>query len=331
MAQLIKLQDYVSRYQQDVYRYPSQFIRLKKQQWDKFVNWSEMQKQEHEGWAQEESLFYEDENKEKTNMFHKLKNMFRKRNFSMDEGENEKKESPFFQMDLSNMNELELKQFFLDQLFEFQIKWASSTLTETSYIDYKYFYDERLKYFLQRFPDTFLVMYKPILALKKAPVELDVLLLTPTELWCLTFLEEENRAVYFGSSDRFWIKKIGKKEKKVLSPVLSLQRMGVIVSKLFRTYKVDFPVKKAVISRNGYIDYPSPPFDLHIFDKKSYPNWFESMREFRSPLKMKQLKAAKTVLEFAETNSINRPEWDDEAEWPDHEIVIGDEAEDRTL
>ncbi len=35
MAQLIKLQDYVSRYEQDIYRYPSQFIKLKKQQWDK--------------------------------------------------------------------------------------------------------------------------------------------------------------------------------------------------------------------------------------------------------------------------------------------------------
>ena len=35
MAQLIKLQDYVSRYEQDIYRYPSQFIKLKNQQWDK--------------------------------------------------------------------------------------------------------------------------------------------------------------------------------------------------------------------------------------------------------------------------------------------------------
>ncbi|MFJ7851588.1 hypothetical protein ACIQX3_02180 [Peribacillus frigoritolerans] len=35
MAQLIKMQDYISRYEQDIYRYPTQFARLKKQQWDK--------------------------------------------------------------------------------------------------------------------------------------------------------------------------------------------------------------------------------------------------------------------------------------------------------
>lgn len=40
MAQIIKLFDYISRYELDAYRYPSQFIRLKKQQWEKvFQAW----------------------------------------------------------------------------------------------------------------------------------------------------------------------------------------------------------------------------------------------------------------------------------------------------
>ncbi|KHF29248.1 hypothetical protein LR68_02036 [Anoxybacillus sp. BCO1] len=30
MGQLIKLQDYISRYELDIYHYPSEFIRLKK-------------------------------------------------------------------------------------------------------------------------------------------------------------------------------------------------------------------------------------------------------------------------------------------------------------
>ena len=40
MAQLLKLQDYVSRYESDLSRYPSQYVRLKKQQWEKLkVTW----------------------------------------------------------------------------------------------------------------------------------------------------------------------------------------------------------------------------------------------------------------------------------------------------
>ena len=41
VAQLIKLQDYVTRYETDISRYPAQYVRLKKQQWDKLCEtWS---------------------------------------------------------------------------------------------------------------------------------------------------------------------------------------------------------------------------------------------------------------------------------------------------
>ena len=35
MAQLVKLLDYVSRYENDLSRYPTQYIRLKKYQWER--------------------------------------------------------------------------------------------------------------------------------------------------------------------------------------------------------------------------------------------------------------------------------------------------------
>ena len=38
MGQLIKLQDYVSRYEQNIFHYPSRFVLLKKQQWEKLRN-----------------------------------------------------------------------------------------------------------------------------------------------------------------------------------------------------------------------------------------------------------------------------------------------------
>ena len=34
MGQLIKLQDYISRYELDIYKYPARFIRLKRKQWE---------------------------------------------------------------------------------------------------------------------------------------------------------------------------------------------------------------------------------------------------------------------------------------------------------
>ncbi|MFK4997390.1 hypothetical protein ACI2OX_07060 [Bacillus sp. N9] len=40
------------------------------------------------------------------------------------------------------------------------------------------------------------------------------MLLTPTELWCLAFIEEEENAVYIGSPDHFWEKRVGKQSQK---------------------------------------------------------------------------------------------------------------------
>ena len=36
MGQLIKLQNYTSRYEQNIFHYPSRFVMLKKQQWDRW-------------------------------------------------------------------------------------------------------------------------------------------------------------------------------------------------------------------------------------------------------------------------------------------------------
>ena len=38
MAQLVKLADYISRYENDLTRYPTQFIRLKRYQWKRIKN-----------------------------------------------------------------------------------------------------------------------------------------------------------------------------------------------------------------------------------------------------------------------------------------------------
>src|SRR5690606_41629582 len=48
----------------------------------------------------------------------------------------------------------ELKQKFLDNLLKFQLNWASSTIAEKSFIDSQYYEDKKIRYFLQRFPDS---------------------------------------------------------------------------------------------------------------------------------------------------------------------------------
>lgn len=316
MAQLIKLQDYISRYETDPFRYPAQYVRLKKQQWNKL-------KLQWENRLDDVPIITENiaaEDKRKSSSFRGIKRLFQKSNIEQEEmlEENRVQSESIFQFSPQFMyypdTIEELKQLFLDQLFTFQMKWASSTVFEKSCLDQSYYRNEKLKYFLQRFPDTCLFLYEPIFLFKKAPIEMEVILITPTELWCLSFLEEEKEAVFIGSKERFWIKRAKGKEKKVLNPMLSLNRMAKIVSQLLNHYKLGIPLKKAIICRNGYIDYPTAPEDIALLEKRNYPIWFEQQRNLQSPLKHIQLKTAKVLLDYCQTTSAKRREWNDYGE-----------------
>lgn len=309
MAQLIKLQDYVSRYEKDMIRYPSQFVRLKKQQWEKI----KQQWDEGSAFMDEEALqqFKEEvEGKEgKDGLIKRFRKIWVREEKPVEEPTEELieeksnvcNESSFdFQPHLYNRPESleDLKHEYLDQVYQFQIKWASSTLMEKSHVDSKYWHEEPLRYFLQRFPDTYLVLYEPIILVKKAPVELDVLVITPTAIWCISLLEGSDKSAYIGSTDRFWTVKTGTQDKKMLNPSIALDRTEHILKQLFKQQNVELPIKKTILSRNGYIDFPDAPFGLNIVDKRCYSEWFAQQRSARSLLKHMQIKSINQFTNF---------------------------------
>ncbi|MEW9500729.1 nuclease-related domain-containing protein [Jeotgalibacillus marinus] len=323
MAQLIKLQDYVSRYEKDMIRYPSQFVHLKKKKWEKIKQqWDEgstfMDEEDLQQFKEEvEGMEGKDGKDGLIKRFRKVwvreeKTVEEPMKELIEEKSNACNESSFdFEPHMYNRPESleDLKHNYLDQVYQFQLKWASSTLMDKSYMDSKYLREEPLRYFLQRFPDTYLVLYKPIILIKKAPVELDILVITPTTAWCILLLEGLDKSAYIGSTERFWTVKTGTQDKKILSPLISLDRTEHILKQLFKQQNVELPIKKTILSRNGYIDFPDAPFGLNIVDKRSYSEWFAQQRNSRSPLKHMQMKAAKVIIEHTKTTSVRRMQW----------------------
>ncbi|MEI4769227.1 nuclease-related domain-containing protein [Psychrobacillus sp. FJAT-51614] len=322
MAQLVKLQDYISRYQVDLKRYPTQFVRLKKQQWERT-------KAEWESGSFDSSWLEKDEEvelPEKKSLFSKLFN--RKQHENMEDTgweESELLEEEVIPEESTMLNfqpniiynpksKEELKQMYLNQLFHFQLKWASSTLREKSYVDPKFMRDTLLRTFILQLPDNYFLFYYPILKLKKAPVELEVILILPTEIICLVVLEGRELDAFIGSSDRFWIRKSGEEEKKVLSPMVSLNRMESILMQIIKKEEIDLPIRKVVLSRNGYIDYPGTSFNTQFIDTRKFPEWFRTLRSSPSPMKHMQFKAAQTILDLAQTTSYSRSGWEVDSE-----------------
>lgn len=309
MAQLIKLQNYTSRYERDLFRYPSQYIRLKKQEWEKFQSaWENRAMAARRPEPLEEDWLVE----EKRPFF---KSFFKRK---------EPKEAVVEEQDEPEEDRLiyataaeaaywatanDVKKAFLEKMFHFQVQWASSTLVHESPLDHRYLVDGQLKFLLMRLPDTFFVLYKPVFRFQKAVVELDVIVLTPSAALCVSFLEEEDDAAYTASTERFWLKKYGRHEARALSPAVSLGRTETVVKKLFQHENIELPVEKVIISRNGYIDKAIAPADIRYIDKRAFAGWLDGLQHFVSPMKTVQLKAAQTLLTHTETVYKPRSEW----------------------
>ncbi|WP_449537294.1 NERD domain-containing protein [Ferdinandcohnia sp. Marseille-Q9671] len=304
MGQLIKLQDYISRYEVDMFRYPSQFIRLKKQQWEKVTNaWEE---------GTLHTVYEPTITNDKFDQFEEKRPLlpFLKRPVKQNTGNTftSKNEEGMQTIEWSSKPRTmsELKQQFLDQILDFQMKWASSTVREKSYVDKEFYQDPNLKYFLQRFPDTYLILYRPIFLLKKAPVEVEIILVSPTTTWLITILEGDENSVFLGSNERFWTERNGKQEKKVLSPLIALDRMEGIVRTIYSLHSIELPIRKVILNRTGYFDFPLVPYDIELIESRNYETWFSSLRNVVSPLKHMQLKAGNALLQYCQTVCVRR-------------------------
>src|SRR5699024_1575291 len=130
------------------------------------------------------------------------------------------------------LTETELKKSFLDSIYQFQLNWASTTISEMSFLDRVYYDDLVLKYFLQRFPDTYLFMYKPMFKLKKTIVDADLMMITPLGIYIIKLVEHSSDRLIVVGDDRSWFIEQSNVQEKFLSPMLSLNRTAKIVASI---------------------------------------------------------------------------------------------------
>lgn len=295
IAQLIKLQDYVTRYEWGMYRYPTQYIRLKKENWQRlYRDWSQPVEMEEEL----------PEHADKQSKLAKWKEKLKRGNQQQIE------EIPRNDNQLPK-TEQALKQYFLDRMLKFQLKWATSTVTDVSFINKKYQDDPALKYFLQRFPDTYLLMYYPVISIKKAPVDAEIILISPIGIEIIHLMEESPSTVFMAGDERTWTVVQNKKQSKQLSPLIALKRTEKIVKSILSAENIDFSIQKTVLSRTNHINFSTEPYNTKIVGKNDYDNWFRQKRQLTSTLKSSQLKAAESLLKHCQTTSIKRPEWEE--------------------
>ncbi|GAB4074945.1 hypothetical protein GCM10028778_24480 [Barrientosiimonas marina] len=293
MAQLIKLEDYISRYERNIYRYPGQFIRMKQENWKNLLQlWQNGSMQETTTESEPVSVW----SKWKELLGMKNRETFEK-TFSEDSRLPETKE--------------DLKHYFLDKLFPLQLQWASSTVAEVSFTKQAYEADTWLKFFLQRFSDTYLVMYYPVFNIRQAPVDGEIIVIGPTGIDIIYLADTAAGTTIWAEQERTWtIQNQNKQQTKMLNPLFALKRTEQIVKSILKRGDTSLPVTRVVLAPSSNLIFHDKPYNTHLIGKLEYENWFHNKRRVVSPLKNQQLKAAGLLLSMCRTTSVKRPEWE---------------------
>lgn len=297
MAQLVKIFDCISRYEWNPYRYPSQFIRLKQE------NWKEL----YDVWKDHTPVHMKEESPEQN----PLQRLFRWSGFLKKEDDLPQEEPVLHQF-----SEIELRSYFLNQLLPIQLKWATSTVSDVSFIDEDIYEDERLTYFLQRFPDIYLIMYYPLFQVKDATFDAEIIMIGPLGIEIIYMLDEAEHAIIYADGERTWTIEEDFKQKKIISPLLALKRNEHIMKGILHARDVHIPIKKTVLARNHIIVSNQEPYNTQVIGSNDYEKWFQEKRTIQSPLKHVQLHALETLLMYCVTTSMRRPEWEDERNVP---------------
>ena len=303
MAHLIKLEDYSSRYQFDLNRYPSQYTRMKKERW--YYLKSEWEQMQYDTLAINEKKINEFMMEESKSFFERLRKWTRRNREKpeelLNEGENR----------LAKMTLEQVREEFLIELFQSQLRWASSSLVEESTLDPHYKRDKWLRFFTQQIPDNYFLFYKPVFFVKKAPIELDIILISPTEIYCITMLEGQEHSVFEASSDRFWTEFIDKTRKKKISPLVSLSRMSRVLKPILQEVEFIYPLRKIVLCPMSIIDNKMQGTSVEFIDKRTFSRWTDKLKKHPSPIKNQQLKVTSLLLNYCHTDTLESEDEED--------------------
>ncbi|MFC0562027.1 NERD domain-containing protein [Halalkalibacter alkalisediminis] len=293
MAHLIKLEDYISRYQFDLNRYPSQYTRMKKERW--YYLKSEWEQLQYDTLGINEKKINEFMVEESKSFFKRLRKWTK--------GNRQESEEPLDvgENRLVKMTLEQVREEFLKELFQSQLRWASSSLLEESILDPQYKRDKWLKFFAQQIPDNYFLLYKPVFFIKKAPIELDIILISPTEIYCITILDGQEHSVFEASSDRFWTEFIDETRKKKISPLVSLSRMSGVLKPILQEADLVYPLRKIVLSPTSIIDNKMQGTNVEFIDKRTFSTWTDKLKKHPSPIKNQQLKITSLLLNYCHT------------------------------
>ncbi|PYZ97145.1 hypothetical protein CR205_00650 [Alteribacter lacisalsi] len=303
MAQLVKLSNYISRYEMDLHHYSRRYPRLKKERWQRMREYWETE-QKRPLLSDYEEIVTSSYGVEGTSW----KRFFRRfpllHKWSGQSEAEDVEQAGRLNRPVSTIEAL--GRTFKEELYRFQLSWASSTISETSQISKEFLKDTLLARLVKDLPDTYLILYCPVVRIRNAEVEIGIIVVTPVEIWLLQALEGDEHTIYTPLDERYWSRRGRGREDKMVHPGIALRRMVSVIREILQEQDHPAVLKTAVLARNSFIDVTGKGQRMLTIDKRSYGTWFEQMKKNHSPIKPAQLQTVRLLLKYCETYAAAR-------------------------
>ncbi|MCI1856832.1 MAG: NERD domain-containing protein [Sporolactobacillus sp.] len=191
---------------------------------------------------------------------------------------------------------------FDDWLYRMQLEWATKTAERTSECPEELQRDGDLQKLLRILSDRSLLLYRPVLLTGQAAVQLDSLLLTDDEIWCVHVLKGEAGSVFQEISERKWQEIVNGGTRELLNPLIALKRTRAVVEAFCRKCGVaGLSVVAAVYAPDGYIEFVPGERGIRFVDRRSKRDWFTQINRHTFMVKKDQALIAEGLLRHCET------------------------------
>lgn len=155
-------------------------------------------------------------------------------------------------------------------------------------------------------------MYNPIFNIKQAPIDGEIILISPRGIEIISILENSEKVRYLAGDDKTWVQDTIDKETAIMSPLIGLKRSEHIIKSILNTEELAFPIHKTILSRTNNIVFSSEPYNTSVIGKFQFEEWFTEKRKLKSTLKRQQLKVTELLLKYCLTTATKRPEWNED-------------------
>ena len=138
-------------------------------------------------------------------------------------------------------------------------------------------------------------LYRPVIEWNGAMVELSHVIVGPTHLYIVEWLEGD-RSIYHISKEKTWVHQPLKGENtRVVNPLIALTRTEELIRQILPDYAG--VLQKVVIATNGYFDNVPTVRSTQYIGRNEYTEWMKQVNGRAPIVKAQQIRDVATVLE----------------------------------